>query len=154
MGRCPTCGEWNTLVEETALDPLVRAVDALDLSAMPVPLSSVDVATAQAVPTGVDEFDRVLGGGLVPGSVTLLGGEPGIGKSNLLLQVLLARAVSGRRVLLISAEESAHQVRLRAERLGAVPPGLHLVRMGLDGGEELREFLTTYLHRGRVLRTC
>jgi len=124
VGRCPTCGEWNTLVEEAALDPLVRAVDALDLAAMPVPLSSVDVAAAQAVPTGVDEFDRVLAGGLVPGSVTLLGGEPGIGKSTLLLQVLLARAAAGHRVLLISAEESAHQVRLRAERLGAVPPGL------------------------------
>ena len=124
VGRCPTCGEWNTLVEETVLDPLVRAVDALDLAAVPVPLSSVDVAEAQAVPTGVDEFDRVLAGGLVPGSVTLLGGEPGIGKSTLLLQVLLARAAAGHRVLLISAEESAHQVRLRAERLGAVPPGL------------------------------
>ena len=76
------------------------------------------------MPTGVDEFDRVLSGGLVPGSVTLLGGEPGIGKSTLLLQVLAARAAAGHRVLLVSAEESAHQVRLRAERLGPVPPGL------------------------------
>ena len=124
VGRCPTCGEWNTLVEESALDPLVRAVNDLDLSAMPVPLSSVDVAEAEAVPTGVDEFDRVLTGGLVPGSATLLGGEPGIGKSTLLLQVLIARAAAGHRVLLVSAEESAHQVRLRAERLGPVPPGL------------------------------
>lgn len=123
-GRCPTCGEWNTLVEESQLGPLVRAVDELDLSGLPVPLSSVDAAEAAAVPTGVDEFDRVLSGGLVPGSVTLLGGEPGIGKSTLLLQVLAARAASGHRVVLISAEESAHQVRLRAERLGAVPPGL------------------------------
>jgi DNA repair protein RadA/Sms len=123
-GRCPTCGEWNTLVEEAQLGPLVRAVDALDLSSMPVPLSSVDVSEAMAVPTGVDEFDRVLSGGLVPGSVTLLGGEPGIGKSTLLLQVLAARAAAGHRVLLVSAEESAHQVRLRAERLGPVPPGL------------------------------
>jgi DNA repair protein RadA/Sms len=123
-GRCPSCGEWNTLVEEAQLGPLVKAVDALDLSAMPVPLSSVDVAEAAAVPTGLDEFDRVLSGGLVPGSVTLLGGEPGIGKSTLLLQVLLARASAGHRVLLVSAEESAHQVRLRAERLGAIPPGL------------------------------
>jgi DNA repair protein RadA/Sms len=123
-GRCPTCGEWNTLVEEAQLGPLVRAVDALDLSSMPVPLSSVDVSEAMAVPTGVDEFDRVLSGGLVPGSVTLLGGEPGIGKSTLLLQVLAAGAAAGHRVLLVSAEESAHQVRLRAERLGPVPPGL------------------------------
>jgi DNA repair protein RadA/Sms len=123
-GRCPTCGEWNTLVEEAQLGPLVQAVDALGLSSMPVPLASVDVTEAAAVPTGVDEFDRVLSGGLVPGSVTLLGGEPGIGKSTLLLQVLAARANAGHRVLLVSAEESAHQVRLRAERLGPVPPGL------------------------------
>ncbi len=124
VGRCPTCGEWNTLVEEAALGPLARAVDALDLSGMPIPLASVDMAEAAAVPTGVDEFDRVLSGGLVPGSVTLLGGEPGIGKSTLLLQVLAARAAAGHRVLLVSAEESAHQVRLRAERLGPLPPGL------------------------------
>jgi DNA repair protein RadA/Sms len=123
-GRCPTCGEWNTLVEEAQLGPLVRAVDALDLASMPVPLRSVDVSEAVPVPTGVDEFDRVLSGGLVPGSVTLLGGEPGIGKSTLLLQVLAARAAAGHRVLLVSAEESAHQVRLRAERLGPIPPGL------------------------------
>ena len=123
-GRCPSCGEWNTLVEEARLGPLVDAVDALDLSSMPVPLSSVDVSDAVAVPTGVGEFDRVLSGGLVPGSVTLLGGEPGIGKSTLLLQVLAARAAAGHRVLLVSAEESAHQVRLRAERLGPIPSGL------------------------------
>ncbi len=124
VGRCPTCGEWNTLVEESELDPLVQAVNELDLSLMPVPLSSVDVTEAAAIPSGLDEFDRVLTGGLVPGSVTLLGGEPGIGKSTLLLQVLAARAAAGHRVLLVSAEESAHQVRLRAERLGPVPPGL------------------------------
>ena len=85
------------------------------------------------MPTGVDEFDRVLSGGLVPGSVTLLGGEPGIGKSTLLLQVLAARAAAGHRVLLVSAEESAHQVRLRAERLGPVPPGL-LILSATDVG--------------------
>jgi DNA repair protein RadA/Sms len=124
VGRCPTCGEWNTLIEESELDPLVKAVDDLDLSSMPVPLSSVDVAEAAAIPSGMAEFDRVLSGGLVPGSVTLLGGEPGIGKSTLLLQVLAARAAAGHRVLLVSAEESAHQVRLRAERLGPIPPGL------------------------------
>jgi DNA repair protein RadA/Sms len=123
-GRCPTCGEWNTLVEEAQLGPLVRAIDSLDLASMPVLLRSVDVSEAVPVPTGVDEFDRVLSGGLVPGSVTLLGGEPGIGKSTLLLQVLAARAAAGHRVLLVSAEESVHQVRLRAERFGPIPPGL------------------------------
>jgi len=132
-GRCPSCGEWNTLVEEAQLGSLVREVEALDLSAMPVPLSSVDVSEATAVATGVEEFDRVLSGGLVPGSVTLLGGEPGIGKSTLLLQVLAARAAAGHRVLLVSAEESAHQVRLRAERLGPIPPGL-LILAATDVG--------------------
>jgi len=131
VGRCPTCGEWNTLVEESRLGSLERAVGDLDLGSMPVPLASVDVAEAAAVPTGVDEFDRVLSGGLVPGSVTLLGGEPGIGKSTLLLQVLVARAAAGHRALLVSAEESAHQVRLRAERLGPVPPSL-LILSGTD----------------------
>jgi DNA repair protein RadA/Sms len=111
-------------VEENTLGPLVQAVDALGLSAMPFPLASVGAAEAKAVPTGLDEFDRVLSGGLVPGSVTLLGGEPGIGKSTLLHQVLAARAATGHRVLLVSAEESAHQVKLRAERLGPIPPGL------------------------------
>jgi DNA repair protein RadA/Sms len=132
-GRCPTCGEWNTLVEETELAPLIGACNELDLSSMPVPLSSVDMSEAAALPTGVDEFDRVLSGGLVPGSVTLLGGEPGIGKSTLLLQVLAARAAAGHRVLLVSAEESAHQVRLRAERLGPIPPGL-LILSATDVG--------------------
>jgi len=132
-GRCPGCGEWNTLIEESTLDPLARAVEDLDLDSLLVPLASVDVDEAAAVPTGVDEFDRVLGGGLVPGSVTLLGGEPGIGKSTLLLQVLVARALAGHRVLLVSAEESAQQVRLRAERLGPVPPSL-LILSGTDVG--------------------
>jgi len=142
VGRCPTCGEWNTLVEETTLGPLTRAVDELALGSIPMSLSSVDVAQAEAVPTGLDEFDRVLAGGLVPGSVTLLGGEPGIGKSTLLLQVLVARANAGQRVLLVSAEESAHQVRLRAERLGPLPPGL-LILPVTDVGAVLNAVLAS-----------
>ena len=123
-GRCPGCGAWNTLFEEVPRRPLGIAADVLDPGTMPVPLGAVDATGAAAVPTGVGEFDRVLAGGLVPGSVTLLGGEPGIGKSTLVLQALAARATAGDRVLLISAEESAHQVRLRAERLGPVPADL------------------------------
>ncbi len=115
------------MVEEARLGSLVQAVDALELASMPVPLASLDAAEASAVPTGLDEFDRVLAGGLVPGSVTLLGGEPGIGKSTLLLQVLAASAGRGHRVLLVSAEESAHQVRLRADRLGPIPAGLSIL---------------------------
>lgn len=126
QGQCPGrgCGAWNTMEEESTLAPLIAAVDALDLA---IPLNTVNVAEAAAVSTGVAEFDRVLSGGLVPGSVTLLGGEPGIGKSTLLLQVLSARAARGHRVMLVSAEESAHQVRLRAERLGPIPDTLMIL---------------------------
>jgi DNA repair protein RadA/Sms len=109
-----------------------------------VPLAGVDVAAAAPRATGLGELDRVLGGGLVPGSVTLLGGEPGVGKSTLLLQVLRAVAATGSPVVLVSAEESAAQVRLRAERLGPVPPSLLVIDDGdvravssLDGAPEL-----------------
>ena len=92
-----------------------------------MPISEVDVAAWRPTPTGIAELDRVLGGGLVPGSVTLVGGEPGIGKSTLLLQALAAMAGAGHRVPAVSAEESAQQVRLRAERLGALHPRLWLL---------------------------
>lgn len=127
-GRCASCGEWNTLVEEVcpaqaARGPGITAAS----SARAVALPEVDMAAWEARSTGVDELDRVLGGGLVPGSATLVGGEPGIGKSTLLLQALASLARRGVRCLLASAEESTQQVRLRAERLGAVVPGLWLV---------------------------
>jgi len=92
-----------------------------------VPIAEVDTAAWAARPTGIGELDRVLGGGFVPGSVTLLGGEPGIGKSTLILQVLSALASSGLKCLLVCGEESVQQVRLRAERLGALRPRLWLV---------------------------
>ncbi|MDJ0767993.1 MAG: DNA repair protein RadA [Ilumatobacter sp.] len=119
-GQCTSCGEWNTLVEEFATDPLPVIAPALSA---PQPIGDVDPHTSAPVPTGLDELDRVLGGGLVAGSVTLLGGEPGIGKSTLLLQLLAERAG---RALYVTAEESAQQVRQRAERLGAVRPELLL----------------------------
>lgn len=96
-------------------------------SGVAVPIAEVDAATGAARPLGMGELDRVLGGGLVPGSVTLVGGEPGIGKSTLLLQVLALLAAAGHRCLLVSAEESPGQVRLRAERLGALRPRLLLL---------------------------
>jgi DNA repair protein RadA/Sms len=124
LGRCPSCEAWNTLVEEVE----VAAVDSARTStSRPLPVTEVDLAEWAPRPTRVGELDRVLGGGLVPGSVTLVGGEPGIGKSTLLLQVLGAMADAGARVLLVTAEESAQQVRLRAERLGTLHPRLHLV---------------------------
>ena len=124
-GRCPTCDEWNTLVEEVERPAAVPSPGASAERA--VPIVEVDAHEWAARPTGVSELDRVLGGGLVPGSVTLLGGEPGIGKSTLLLQALASLAASGARCLLVSAEESRQQVRLRAERLGALPASLWLV---------------------------
>jgi DNA repair protein RadA/Sms len=128
-GRCNGCGAWNTLVEEVEAAPstngrvTARRKAGLGLDP-PVPLLEVDATEFAARPTGVGELDRVLGGGFVPGSVTLLGGEPGIGKSTLLLQVLAALAATGARTLLVSAEESKQQVRLRAERLDALHPGM------------------------------
>ncbi|MBK5222438.1 MAG: DNA repair protein RadA [Acidimicrobiia bacterium] len=124
-GRCATCGEWNTLVEELEA-PSVQ-VGTIAPAATPTPIGDIDPTEWQPRPTGIDELDRVLGGGLVPGSVTLVGGEPGIGKSTLLLQALAALAERHVRVLYVSGEESAQQVRLRAERLAALQPSLWFV---------------------------
>ena len=103
---------------------------ASSAASRPVPIADVDVDRSGPRPTGLGELDRVLGGGLVAGSVTLLGGEPGIGKSTLLLQALAAMASGGDKALLVTAEESARQVRLRAERLDALVPALHLAAEG------------------------
>jgi DNA repair protein RadA/Sms len=119
-GQCGTCGAWNSLVEDVDGEVDGPSVPLLP-GAAPQLLGDVDLASGTARSTGVDELDRVLGGGLVAGSVTLVGGEPGIGKSTLLLQ--LAGSWGGP-VLYVSAEESAPQVRTRAERLGAVRPDL------------------------------
>ncbi len=117
-GRCPSCGSWNTLVESV---PAARSLTARSGErASARPLAEVDPAEWEARPTGIGELDRVLSGGLVPGSVTLLGGEPGVGKSTLVLQALASMAARGLRVLYVSGEEAAQQVRLRAERLGTL----------------------------------
>src|SRR5579863_6611919 len=107
-GQCGACGAWGSIAEVGG----------------PVPLRDVDAGVTAARSTGLAELDRVLGGGLAPGSVTLLGGEPGIGKSTLALQALAAIAGEGWPCLLVSAEESASQVRARAARLGPVPEAL------------------------------
>src|SRR5438876_7789727 len=114
FGRCPGCGEFGTLVEESK--PAERG--ASDSAARPL-LRLVDVETdeAERIPTGIPELDRVLGGGLVPASLVLVGGEPGVGKSTLLLSALAAIS-KDRRALLVTGEESAAQVKLRAARLG------------------------------------
>jgi DNA repair protein RadA/Sms len=120
-GQCRTCGEWNTLVETVIRDePRARPASAvLTSGAAPVALShAADDTSALRRPIGIGELDRVLGGGLVAGSVVLLGGEPGIGKSTLLLQVAAGIALAGGEVLYATGEESGGQVRLRAQRLG------------------------------------
>jgi DNA repair protein RadA/Sms len=120
-GRCAQCGEWNTIDEEATSPGPAPAERA---EARPVELGSLTGPPEVHRPTGLPELDRVLGGGLVASSVTLMAGEPGIGKSTLLLQMLGAMAAQGRRALLVSAEESTAQVRLRAERLGIAQGGL------------------------------
>lgn len=132
VGRCPGCSGWNTLVEEIEDVRPAAAASSLRRSASvarerPVPILEIDASEWAARPTGIGELDRVLGGGLVPGSVTLVGGEPGIGKSTLLLQALGSMAATGSRGLLVSAEESKQQVRLRAERLGVLDPRILLL---------------------------
>jgi DNA repair protein RadA/Sms len=124
-GRCPACGEWSTLVEEA--EPPATASTGRAPAETPLPIDQVDAVDWVPLPTGNAEVDHVLGGGLVPGSVTLIGGEPGVGKSTLLLQIVGSIASTKRRVLYVSAEESKQQVRLRAERLGVLEPDLWLV---------------------------
>jgi DNA repair protein RadA/Sms len=116
-GRCPGCEEWNTLVEErpVAAGPAARR-SARSLS--PIALADVQAPAVRRLRTGIGEFDRVLGGGLVPGSLVLIGGAPGIGKSTITGSALGNLAAAGHRVLYVSGEESAAQVKLRAERLG------------------------------------
>jgi DNA repair protein RadA/Sms len=142
MGRCPGCGEWNTLIEETraaassrpgswqAGRRVARGSRQSGRGAVrkPLPLADVAAVDVERLPTGSDELDRVLGGGIVPGSIILIGGSPGIGKSTLMSSTLAALQAGGRRTLYVSGEESPAQIRLRAERLG--PPALAVPVLG------------------------
>ena len=124
VGRCPECQTWGSVA--AAGSRPVTAVAVATPSTPARPISQIDLHSAQATATGVAELDRVLGGGLVPGSVVLLAGEPGVGKSTLLLEVAHRTALAGRRALYVTGEESAGQVRLRAERTGALHDELFL----------------------------
>ncbi|WP_448263491.1 DNA repair protein RadA [Microbacterium aurum] len=125
VGRCGECQQWGTVVEATAAAP-VHAVTPLAPARSARPITAIDTRETPRRTTGVGEFDRVLGGGIVPGAAILLSGEPGVGKSTLLLEVAAQSARAGRRVLYVSAEESLGQVRLRAERTGALHDELYL----------------------------
>ncbi len=124
VGRCAECQAWGTVLEIGA--GTRKAVSAGPVSQAALPIGDLSPDEARARPTGVDELDRVLGGGLVPGSVVLLAGEPGVGKSTLLLEVAHRFAAGGGRALIVTGEESTAQVRLRAERIACVHPELFI----------------------------
>ncbi|MFB3071966.1 MAG: DNA repair protein RadA, partial [bacterium] len=127
LGRCPDCAGWNTMAEEVEASSLdVRPRLSLT-SASPVPIDSVAGGEEPRQPTGISEFDRVLGGGLVAGSVVLVAGDPGVGKSTLLLQAAGRLAAGGATVLYVSGEESPGQISLRARRLGVMEKDLLLL---------------------------
>lgn len=127
VGRCPDCGEWGSVDEVTTLVAAgTSATTAVTPSSPARRITEIDAASSAAVPTGIGEFDRVLGRGVVPGSVILLAGEPGVGKSTLLLETVKHWAGLGRTALYITGEESAGQVRMRAERTGAVHENVYL----------------------------
>ena len=118
LGKCPGCGKFNTLAEEAAAPaPTLKKPSAVRVGTRPVPLSQVRFETYERVSSGIPELDVVLGGGIVRGSLVLVGGDPGVGKSTLLTQVA-AHLAKAHRVLYLSAEESCAQVKLRCRRLG------------------------------------
>lgn len=131
MGKCPDCGEWNSLVEEKSTSAHPESSPRGGLFRMrevaPVAYQDIESQNDARQPSGIEEFDRVLGGGIVPGSLVLIGGDPGIGKSTLLLEVADKLSITCGRVLYISGEESERQIKLRGERLGINPTGLYLL---------------------------
>ncbi len=129
MGQCPGCKEWNTMVEEKAPAKSVGAGGSVRRreNVTPTSLTAVDIQEEERITTHMAELDRVLGGGIVPGSLTLVGGDPGIGKSTLLLQVCRHMAADGHKVLYISGEESLKQIKIRANRIGSFSDNLLLL---------------------------
>ena len=133
LGKCPDCGEWNSLVEERSR-PAAGAAKGMAArggfrlrEVKPVRFGEIESQDDSRIPSGIDEFDRVLGGGIVPGSLILIGGDPGIGKSTLLLQVADRLSRQSERVLYVSGEESERQIKMRGERLGVEAANLYLM---------------------------
>ncbi|MBI4124603.1 MAG: DNA repair protein RadA [Deltaproteobacteria bacterium] len=128
LGKCPDCNQWNTYAEEIVSQAAGKQSGLIDFASLPPkPITEIDAKEGLHIPVGMGELDRVLGGGYVPGSTVLIGGEPGIGKSTLLLQTLSRLAQSGKKVLYVSGEESAAQIKMRGERLGAASANLWVV---------------------------
>ena len=131
MGQCPACREWNTFVEEPTAAKTPAGTQGIGnhsaAGRKPVHLTEISTGKEERIPTGIGELDRVLGGGIVPGSLTLVGGDPGIGKSTLLLQVCRMLSTAGHQVLYISGEESLRQIKLRAVRIGEFNENLSLL---------------------------
>lgn len=128
MGQCPSCKEWNTFVEEAApAKHSTKSVSRSERRAKVTKLKEIEAAEEDRITTGIAELDRVLGGGIVPGSMILVGGDPGIGKSTLLLQVCRNLAEDNRQILYISGEESLQQIKIRAERIGEFGDSLSLL---------------------------
>src|SRR5262245_25909403 len=126
LGKCPECGEWNSRVEERARPAGTRnGLQLRDCSA--IPFTEIESQDDVRIPSGVTEFDRVLGGGIVPGTLVLIGGDPGIGKSTLLLQVADKLSAAGALVLYVSGEESERQIKLRGERLAVEARNVYLL---------------------------
>jgi DNA repair protein RadA/Sms len=129
LGKCPDCGQWQTFVEEyqNVKTPGSSAEGLISSHREPICIEDIEFDSEERISTGIGEFDRVLGGGLVPGTMVLLGGDPGIGKSTLMLQALCGLAGKGRRVLYVSGEESVKQIKIRSRRLSAESQGLFVV---------------------------
>ncbi len=128
-GRCPDCEQWNSLKEEVTVrrGAEIHGKRAIEEQATAVPINDVAVTRDVRIETGLAEFDRVLGGGVVPGSIVLVGGDPGIGKTTLLLQVLTGLKTGDRPVLYASGEESVQQIKMRGDRLGILCPSLYVL---------------------------
>ena len=124
LGKCPNCDAWNSFIEERSV---AYSHSERGIHSKPVRLSEIEGTEQKRWISEISEFDRVLGGGIVPGTIILVGGEPGVGKSTLLIEVASKHALQGKRILYVSGEESPYQIGLRAKRLGIETEDLFLL---------------------------
>ena len=127
LGKCPSCNGWNCFAEELIVESGTDSRAEMSFNGKPLPIEDIPLTEGKRTVTGIAEVDRVLGGGIVGGSAILIGGEPGIGKSTLMLQVMHNLADKGLKVLYVSGEESASQIKLRSDRIGAAAKNLFVL---------------------------